>query len=307
MGERSSDAERKLPAALLTSWFAGPRACLDGVEGALHRLGVAHVAGHRGRGAARLANGAGRVLEGLRTASQHRHLRTQAAQAQGHGAAEPAAPAGDDRGLAREQVLAEGLEGRDPAGGFAVAHGRHLSGAPFGQAHQQKGGGAVGAEAALGVGEAPLGGGGARSAVDDAALGAEQPRLRGEGANEVDLDLQARAGDARGQGGLDGAGHGGVEQGGGETAVQDAHGVEHRFAGLAFEGHAALLDRGEGEAQRLSHRGPRPLAAQDLAQELEAGDGGAHPPARLERRPRARSSSSTRSRWSPCSSRAPPL
>ena len=36
-GDRSSVADRKLPAALLMSWLAGPSAVLDRVEGRLHR------------------------------------------------------------------------------------------------------------------------------------------------------------------------------------------------------------------------------------------------------------------------------
>jgi hypothetical protein len=80
------------------------------VEGARDRFGLADVGGRESRLPSRLADRGHRLLERLLAPAHDADLRPQAGHAQGHRASEPRAAARDDRGLAREQVLAERLE-----------------------------------------------------------------------------------------------------------------------------------------------------------------------------------------------------
>ena len=107
----------EVPGRVVDHLVHGTQLALHGVHRGADGVGVTDVAGHGGRAASRLADGPRRLLEGRGTAAQDGDARPQPAHADGHGPAQPAAAAGDDRGLAREQVLAEWLHAISSQGG----------------------------------------------------------------------------------------------------------------------------------------------------------------------------------------------
>src|SRR6185369_15721099 len=89
----------------------GPELRLDRIERGAYGLGIAHVGSCRRRLSARVADRAHRLVQRFGAPADHRHPRAERGEAQGHGATEAAASAGDECGLARQQVLAERVEG----------------------------------------------------------------------------------------------------------------------------------------------------------------------------------------------------
>ena len=120
-GVRSSDAQRKLPAALLIELVGRPELGLDAIE----RLATA--SGSRtSQGTAAAVPPASRIAatvssSGCGPPPEHRDARAEARHAQRHRAAEPGAAAGDDGGLAREQVRPERIEGHGMTGSPSIA------------------------------------------------------------------------------------------------------------------------------------------------------------------------------------------
>ena len=63
-----------------------------------------------------------------------------------------------------------------------------------------------------------------------------------------------------------------------EASVRDARAVVEAFFASGGEDHAAFLDFGEADAEKIDHRRRRHFSRQHFAEELDA----AHPPTRFD-------------------------
>jgi hypothetical protein len=124
-----------------------------------------------------------------------------------------------------------------------------------GRLQNQAGGGAVGDEPAVLVEDVALGCCGAAAGVDERACGGESLAVGPHGADVVHLDFEGGVPDARGQRRVDRAAHDGVEEGGGDPAVDGAERVGE--VGAGFQGHddAAMVDLVEAHAEQAADVG----------------------------------------------------
>ena len=103
------------------------------------------------------------------------------------------------------------------------------------------------------VEEPRLGGSDVATDVDGSALAKKPPGVQSDRTEEVDLELDRGVPDTSGEHGVHGAAHRGVEQGAGETSMDDADRIVVTLGGCALEDHPALLYLRRLEAHQLTH------------------------------------------------------
>lgn len=122
------------------------------------------------------------------------------------------------------------------------------------------------------VEQSPLGGGDAGPEVDDLPLRAHDSDAAADGADEVHLHLECRAGEADPERRENRCRHGGVEQGAGDAPVDRRERVVVVLGRLELEDCTARLELGQAVAEQPRRRRLRDPAILDPDEVIEAGD-----------------------------------